>query len=124
MKKSTCRSEAPISLRAFPIGLPCSVVTMRASSSRLAFTTSEMDATSSWRRARGVARHAGNAARAAATASSSWAGEAAGTSMNGAPVDGSITGSVAADATLRPLIVRPGGRIAVGVAMVISPVAG
>lgn len=54
---------------------------------------------------------------AAVTASSSWASEAAGTSMNGAAVDGSITDMESADPHVRPSMVSWGVLI-VAVAMV------
>ena len=86
-------------------GLPCSAVNSARNSSAWASSRSPIAETMAWRSASGVADHPANAASAAATASSSWAEVATGTSAITSVVAGLYTGAVSCEVTDRPPIV-------------------
>ena len=94
----------PISQCASDSGLPCSRVNNRANSSCLASSASANLTSSAPRSRIGLADQAGNAALAAAIASSSCARSARGASASTSSVAGLMTSSLATPATSLPLI--------------------
>ena len=87
-------------------GLPCSLVSSRASSLALASIASAILVTSLRRSSIGVAAQAGKAALAAATAVSSWFFEARGHCASTSSVAGLRTGMVWSPGTILPSIRR------------------
>ena len=88
-----------------PSGLPASFVTSSISSGMFASSAAPSACSRRWRSASGVRLHAGNAARAAATAWSTCAGVPDCTQAKAAPVAGLMTSKVVSACTARPLMI-------------------